>query len=419
MTARPQALWPHMTPVRNQGDDRYCTVSANGTRITFADGRTLLCATSGLWNCVLGYGNEVIAGAVHDALLDASYLSVWRYENTYARRAADALVTAAGAEQFGRVLFSTSGGAANDLAMKVVRHFFALRGEHSRKGIIGLHGAWHGLTFGAAALTSGDLGHRVYGIDRRLVTHVSPNDTGELTRLLQQHPGRIGAVVVEPVIGTPALVLEDAYIADLLRLREEHGFLLVADEVTTGFWRVGPFFASQAWPEPPDLIITAKGLTNGTVAASAVIVSHRVAEAFVDAEAVLGHGETQAGTPPAAAAILATLAEMRRLDAAALNAGLSARLDTELAHLIADTSEVVATSGRGCLRAAMVRGPGNSELDDDEVAALVAAIRAEGAIVHPGPSCFQLLPALVYTDEDVAELFASIRAGIKRYFHEH
>ncbi|WP_424921716.1 daptide-type RiPP biosynthesis aminotransferase [Streptomyces sp. wa1] len=415
MTHQPNALWPLMLPVEWQGDDDYCTVSARGVRLTFSDGQEVLCGTSGLWNCVLGYGNEAIAHAVYEALRDASYLSVYRYENVYARRAAEALREVAGSEHFGRVLFSTSGGAANDLVMKVVRHYFALRDEHARKGIVGLDGGWHGLTYGAAALTGVDLGHRVYGIDRRLVTHVRPNESEELETLLDKHRGRIAAVVVEPVLGTPALELSDAYMADLLRLRREHGFLLVADEVTTGFWRVGPFFASQAWPEPPDILVTSKGLTNGTMAASAVIVSHDVAHAFVHAGAVLGHGETQAGTPAAAAAVLATLDEMRRLDGASLSTALSGRLDAELDALVDEVDQVSSTSGRGCLRAIMLRHHG-APISDAEVTALVAAIRKEGALVHPGPSCVQILPALVYSPEDTSSLFNSIRAGIKRHF---
>ncbi|MFI6080790.1 daptide-type RiPP biosynthesis aminotransferase [Streptomyces sp. NPDC051217] len=411
-------LWPMMMPVENQGDDAYCTESAHGVRVRFKGGPELLCGTSGLWNCVLGYGNLAIADAVHSALRDASYLSLWGYENAYARRAAEALVEVAGAEHYGRVLFSTSGGAANDLTMKLVRQYFSLRGEDLRKGIVGLHGGWHGLTFGAAALTSANLGDRTYGVDRRLVTHVHPNDPEELERLLDRHRGRIAAIVVEPVIGTPALPLTDDYTAALLRLRREHGLLLVADEVTTGFGRIGPFFASQAWPEPPDVVITSKALTNGTLAASAVIVSHAVAEEFTRAGAVLGAGETQAGTPVTAAAILATLEEMRRLDALALSAGLSALLDTELAALVKDAGLITSTQGRGCLRALMLSRPDGTEFGKQDIAALVAAIRLEGAIVHPGPSSLLLLPALIYTTQDVKLLFDCVRAGMARFLRE-
>ncbi|MBC7268333.1 MAG: aspartate aminotransferase family protein, partial [Streptomyces sp.] len=240
----------------------------------------------------------------------------------------------------------------------------------------------------------------------------------ELEKLLDRHRGRIAAVVVEPVIGTPALPLTDDYVAALLRLRREHGLLLVADEVTTGYGRVGPFFASQAWPEPPDVLITSKALTNGTLAASAVIVSRPVAEVFTRAGAVLGAGETQAGTPVTAAAILATLDEMRRLDAVARGAGLAARLDTELATLVRDVDVVTSTQGKGCLRALMLSRPDGGELGKQDIADLVAAIRQEGAIVHPGPSSLLLLPALVYTTQDLKLLLDRVRAGVARYLRQ-
>lgn len=85
MTNGPGPLWPSMLPPEHQGRDDLCAVSARGVRVRYADGRELLCGTSGLWNVNLGYGNPVIAGAVADALRDASYLSVYQYENAYAR----------------------------------------------------------------------------------------------------------------------------------------------------------------------------------------------------------------------------------------------------------------------------------------------------------------------------------------------
>lgn len=153
MTSQRNALWPSLLTPDQHGRDDLCAVSAEGVRVRFADGRELLCGTSGLWNTNLGYGNQAIAEAAAEALRTASYLSVFRYENEYARRAADALVELAGAGHYGRVLFSTSGGAANDLAMKLARQYQALRGRGGRKVVVGLRGSYHGLTFGGFALT--------------------------------------------------------------------------------------------------------------------------------------------------------------------------------------------------------------------------------------------------------------------------
>ncbi|MCX5398988.1 daptide-type RiPP biosynthesis aminotransferase [Streptomyces sp. NBC_00102] len=411
------ALWPSLQAPALHGDDELCTVSAHGVRVRFLDGRELLCGTSGLWNANLGYGNEAIADAASAALRDASYLSVFRYENVYARRAARELVEAAGEDTYARVIFSTSGGAANDLVMKVARHHHALRGQGQRKLVVGLRDSYHGLTFGGFALTGENLGQPVYGVDQRLVRHVSPNAPEEIRALASRQGAQIAAVVVEPVLGTGAVVLTPEYVETLLELREKHGFLLVADEVATGFGRTGSLFASQRWPAPPDVLITSKGLTNGTSAAAAVLVSRAVAEPFDASGDVLVHGETQAGTPVTCAAISATLAEMRRLDAVASARRLSARLDTALDALVAGHPRVSATTGAGCFRSIRLSAAGDdgAPLPQGEVPALVAAIRRAGALVHPSVSGVQILPALTYTDGDLDELLLRIRAGIDAY----
>lgn len=405
-------LWPLMTPADQQGHDDFCAVSASGVRVRMLDGRELLCATSGLWNSNLGYGNPAVAQAVGDALRDASYLSAWNAENVHARRACAELVELAG-ETFGRVLFSTSGGAANDLAIKLVRQFQVLRGKPDRRAILALKDAFHGLTFGSSALTDANLGQQMYGVDRRLVAHVPANDGERLRATLEKYEGRIAALFVEPVLGSGAIPLTDEYVAEILRLRREHGFALVADEVSTGFGRTGnSVFASARWPEPPDVLITAKALTNGTLAASAVIVSHEVAEAFHAPGVLLGHAETQAGTPVVGAAITATMAEMRRLDTPTLSAKLGERLDVELAALAGEEPMVGAATGVGCMRALHLVGSDGEPMPQAEVSSVIRAVRDAGVILHPGPHCCQIIPALVYTDADLDELLGGVRAGL-------
>ncbi|QES48798.1 aspartate aminotransferase family protein [Streptomyces venezuelae] len=411
------ALWASLLAPHDQGRDDLCAVSAHGVRVRYADGTELLCGSSGLWNTNIGYGNTAIAEAAAEALREASYLSTFRYENSYARQAAEALIEVSGPQDYKRVLFSTSGGAANDLVMKLARHYHALRGDDRRKVVVGLRGSYHGLTYGSFSLTGDNLGQQLYGVDQRLVRHVTANDPAEIGALLTRQGGQIAAVVVEPVLGSGAVALTEEYVAELLRLREEYGFLLVADEVATGFGRTGSFFASQRWPAAPDLVVSSKGLTNGTSAAAAVIVSHRVADAFDEAGALLSHGETQAGTPVTCATILATLAEMRRLDAVALGQRLSERLDTELARLTAEDPSVSGTTGAGCFRSVRVTDgtAAGAPLPQAEVPALVAAIRAAGAIVHPGIHGIQLIPALTYTEAELAELLDCVRTGLAAF----
>lgn len=409
------ALWPGMTPANAPRRDDLCAVGAKGVRIRYADGSERLDGTSGLWNVPLGYGNEAVRAAASEALRDASYLGTYQVENLFAREAAEALRTVAGPEAFARVAFATSGGSANDMVLKLVRQYHVLRNDEARNGIVALEGCWHGLTFGAFGLTSDSLGQRMYGIDRRLVLHTPPNDGAALARLLNEHGPRIGALVVEPVLGTGAIALDDSYIANLLEARRDHGVLIVADEVATGFGRTGRYFASQAWPEPPDVLITSKGLTNGTCAASAVLVSLKIASIFESAGATLAHGETQAGTSVTCAAILATISEMDRLDVPARALGLGEQLDRKLAVIVDEEPLVVRSTGNGCMRSIRLRHPDGSALDQRDVDSVMKHIRAAGANVHSAPSGIAILPALVYTANEVEELFDAIREGLRRY----
>jgi adenosylmethionine-8-amino-7-oxononanoate aminotransferase len=406
------ALWPLLTPFHKHGKDSFNAVSAEGVRVRFADGTEKLCGTSGLWNANLGYGNLAIAEAASRALREASYLTVWGFENEYARKAADALIQLAG-PSYKRVVFSTSGGAANDAAMKLARHFHALANRSDRKIILGLKHGYHGLTFGAFALSDVSLGQQLYGVDRRLVGHVSAEEPEALDIVLDRIGGAVAAVFVEPVIGNGTLPLSDEFLRILLARREEFGYLVVADEIATGFGRVGPtIFASRLWPAPPDILLAAKGMTNGTQAASAILVSDPVFEAFRSRNALFGHAETQAGTPVVCASILATISEMVRLDALERGARLGEALDCRLRSLVGHAPLVVGTRGKGCMRSLLLAWPDGSDLAATDVEAIVEAIRVAGALVHPGRSAIQLLPALVYSSQDLDLLLGFIYNGL-------
>ena len=390
------ALWESLVPPSQYGRPDRLAVCAQGTRIRFADGSSALCATSGLWNVNLGYGNKAIARAVAESLVDSSYLTLFRGGHEFAVRAASALLGVCGPEHYGRVVFSTSGGAANDLMMKLVRQCQALRGESARRVVVGLKGSYHGLTYGSFGLTGERLGQETYGVDQRSVRHVSHGDEPELSALLAREGHRVAAVVLEPVLGSGAYPVSPALLAAVDDLRRKHGFLLVADEVATGFGRTGRYFASETWAARPDLLITSKGLTNGTCAAAAVVVSHGVCEVFERADSVLVHGETQAGTPSTCAAILATIEEMARLDALGQAVTNSARLDGMLARLSAHPL-VSGHRGVGCFRALELSVPGSGP-------SVLEAARRAGVVVQPGPDAVQLVPALVYGAEECDEL---------------
>jgi adenosylmethionine-8-amino-7-oxononanoate aminotransferase len=401
----------------SRADDAFApdrvAVSARGHRVRFADGSEKLCATSGLWNVPLGYGHPGVADAVAAALRDASYLTLFRGVHRPAQDAAATLLDLAGPERYRRVIFSTSGGAANDAAMKLARQFQVERGEPARTLVVGLRGSYHGTMYGSHALSGDALGQAAYALDRRAVRHVAATDPAELAALLRREGPRVAAVVIEPILGTGAHAVLEAFIEAALDARDEHGFVLVADEVATGFGRTGPLFASGEWSRSPDLLVLSKALTNGALGAAAVLVGPRVVSAFADRRATFVHGETQAGTPAVAAAILAVADAFQRPDAlaAATRVGAGARA---VADALVRDGLAVEVRGRGAFLAVALADADGAGLSAERIPDAVAAIAAAGAIVHPGVDGIQLIPGYGYDAAAFAELDAAIRAGWAR-----
>lgn len=387
-------------------------VAAAGHRVEFADGSSRLCATSGLWNVPLGFGNPAVAEAVSGATHDASYLSLFRAPHQYAEAAAEALIELAHPSRYSRVIFSTSGGAANDAAMKLARQYWAQRGGGPRSLVVGLKGSYHGTMYGSHALSGDDLLQAVYSVDRRSVRHVSHSDDGEeLETLLKREGSRVASVVVEPVLGTGAHALSAAFIHRLLALREEYGFLLVADEVATGLGRTGTMFASDRWASAPDVLILSKALTNGAMGAAALLVGDRVASEFVRGGWTFVHGETQAGTPACAAAILAVIDELHRIDVEPTTQALATDL-LRLATAWKSDGVVTEITGSGCFVGLGLRHQDESPLSGAEVLRVVSAIAKHGVLVQPGPSSIELIPAYGFSAEELREVDTAVRAGL-------
>ncbi|QOT15764.1 daptide-type RiPP biosynthesis aminotransferase [Paenarthrobacter sp. YJN-5] len=412
MTRTSLPLWVPLVEQRDFNPDTHTAVAADGVHVTFRDGQRRLCAKSGLWNANLGFGNRAIAKAVAAALESASYLPLFRSAHTHAIEAAEALLELP-AHPFGKVIFSTSGSAANDAVMKLARQYCILIGEPERKLIVGLKGSYHGLTYGSQGLSGDDLGQPLYGVDTRNIRHVRFDDGGaELENLMRREGYRVAAVVVEPVLGSGAEAVPADFITALLAHREGQGFLLVADEVATGFGRIHSWFVTDEWPEAPDVIVTSKGLTNGTSACAALLVGTKVTETFDHTGAVFVHGETQAGTPAACAAILATIGEMAWVGHERLTRNVSVGL-YELIRDLQGIDGVGESTGRGCMRGLKLYSDTGVPLHARATLAVVNRIHGAGAIVQPGPGRIQLLPALTYMEEDFQELHAAIAQGIR------
>jgi beta-alanine--pyruvate transaminase len=228
------------------------------------------------------------------------------------------------------VFFTNSGSEAVDSAMKIALAYHRLRGEGQRTRFIGREKGYHGVGFGGISVGGLPNNRKWYGpllpgvdhlrhtldLERNAFSRGLPKWGAEfaddLERLVTLHDAStIAAVIVEPISGSAGVVLPPVgYLERLRKICDRHGILLIFDEVITGFGRVGKAFASQRFNVTPDLITTAKGLSNGTVPMGAVFVSDTLHEAFMqgpESAIDLFHGYTYTGHPLACAAALATL----------------------------------------------------------------------------------------------------------------
>jgi len=303
--------------------------SAKGMYYFSDDGRPVLDGTAGLWCVNAGHGRETITSAVERQLATLDYAPSFQMGHPIAFEFAERLgrIAPGGLD---RVFFTGSGSESVDTALKIALAYQRAVGQASRTRLLGRERGYHGAGFGgisvgglvnnrrafAAQLPGVDHLRHTHDLNRNAFVRGQPEHGVELAddleRLVALHGAEtIAAVIVEPVAGsTGVLIPPKGYLERLRTLCTQHGILLIFDEVITGFGRLGAPFATDYFGVVPDLVTTAKGLTNGTIPMGAVFASHAVHDALMtgpEAAIELFHGYTYSGHPAACAAGLATL----------------------------------------------------------------------------------------------------------------
>ena len=378
-------------------------VDAQGIRLKFADGVSAICATSGLWNVSFGYGNVCIAKHLERALHSLHYATLFRYSNEYAEHAAQLLTDAVG-DNYQAVIYATSGSSLNDAAVKFARQTAALKGEMSRRLIVTFKGSYHGMTMSSMALTGEALGQSMYSVDTRFVRHLSIEDHREWEHFFERYGNQVALVILEPMLGSGVFLPSSKVLETICELRREYDFLLMSDEVATGFYKLGPFAACMQWPCMPDLIGFSKALTNGTVASSMLVISKKAWSIFVERDCPFMHGETQAGSPVSAAATVGVFEYMGQCRVE--------QCVNHVSHSISSICENLAVRynlvhrGRGLFH---FLGWGNSSwwnllMDKgirDPIWHVVDFFRDRGIVVQPSIKGIQIIPQIVSTDKDL------------------
>ena len=328
------AFWAPFTPMRQFQQQPMMFASADGMHYTTTDGRRVLDAMAGLWCVNAGHGQPKIVEAIREAAGRLDFVSSFKMSHPQALEMAERLIeiSPAGMEQ---VFFTNSGSEAVDTALKIARAYHQARGDCRRTKLIGRAKGYHGMGFGGLSVSGigrqkrdfgpllGEVSHLPLPYDASMRFSAGQPEHGAsyadaLTQLLDiQDPSTVAAVIVEPVTGSGGVYPPpQGYLQRLREICTRHGVLLIFDEVITGFGRVGDSFAAQAFGVTPDLITTAKGLTNGAVPMGGVLVSAAVYEAFMAGPAnviELMHGYTYSAHPLACAAGLATIEVHREL----------------------------------------------------------------------------------------------------------
>ncbi len=324
-----EAFWMPFTANRQFKSKPRLFVGAKDMHYTSVDGRKVLDGTAGLWCVNAGHGREKIIEAVRDQVGRLDYAPAFQMGHPAVFEFAARLTNLLGAD-FDHVFFTNSGSEAVDTALKMAIAYHRAKGDGTRQRLIGRERGYHGVGFGGISVGGIVSNRKVFGsllngVDHLPHTHDLPRNAfsrgqpshgvelaNDLERIITLHDAsNIAAVIVEPVAcSTGVLLPPKGYLQRLREICTKHGILLIFDEVITGFGRLGASFATEYFGVVPDLITTAKGITNGTIPMGAVFARKGIYDAFMNAPAdtiELFHGYTYSGHPVACAAGLATL----------------------------------------------------------------------------------------------------------------
>lgn len=326
----------HLHPMTNHKSLRAggarVIVRGDGAYVWDSEDKRMLDGMAGLWTTAIGYGRTELADAARTQMMELPYYNTFfRTTNPPAVMLAKKLAEIApnGLKQ---VFYGSSGSESNDTAIRLIRHYWVLRGEPKRRIIISRKSAYHGSTIAAGSM--GGLSHvhqhsyPVYEGFRHIVDpywfgESFPGETHEqfglrAARALEEEilrcgPENVAAFAAEPVQGAGGVkIAPDNYWPEVQKIIDKYGILFLADEVITGFGRLGTWFASDHYGIRPDLVTFAKAATSGYLPLSGVLVHDKIADALMAHDDDFNHGYTFAGHPVACAVALKNIEIMDR-----------------------------------------------------------------------------------------------------------
>jgi beta-alanine--pyruvate transaminase len=425
------AFWMPFTSNRQFKKAPRMLVAAKDMHYTAADGRQILDGTAGLWCCNAGHARPKITEAVQKQVAELDYAPAFQMGHPKAFELASRVRDLA-PDGFEHVFFANSGSEAVDTALKIAIAYHRARGEGTRTRLIGRERGYHGVGFGGISV-GGIVNNRKFygtllaGVDHLPHTHIPDNRwtkgqpehgahlADELERLVALHGAEtIAAVIVEPVAGsTGVLIPPKGYLERLRAITRKHGILLIFDEVITGFGRLGSAFAAEHFNVMPDMIVCAKGITNGVIPMGAVITTSGIHDAFMTGPEhmiELFHGYTYSGSPIASAAGLATLATYAEEGLFQRAAEIAPYWEEGL-HSLRDCPHVIDIRNMGLIGAVELE-PIAGEPTKRAFSAFLSAFE-KGCLIRTTGDIIAMSPPLIIEKGHIDQLFGTLRDVLK------
>lgn len=400
----PDALLHPFADPRKSEADFVNIVSSSGSTLTDDTGKQYLDGMASLWYCQVGHGRREIIDAVTAQLDTLATYNIFDPFTNGPARAVAALIASKSPHPDGRVFLGCSGSEAIDTALKLARLVQQRRGPADKQMIVRRTHGYHGTNVGGTSVQGIAPNREGWGDLLPAVAEIPNDNIEEASKLFATHGDRIAAVVCEPVQGAGGVwPPEDGYLQGLRRLCDQHGALLIFDEVICGFGRTGSWFGAQTFGVTPDLMTFAKGVTSGYQPLSGVVVSAAVAaELGTEDGAVLRHGYTYSGHPAAAAAGVANI-ELIDDEGLVDRANHVGKKTVEgLDALMAD-GMIKSYRGVGAMWAA--------DIGRDSVP-VKNAMLADGVIIRAVGEAIIWCPPLVVTDDEIGRYIETLEKAL-------
>ena len=433
-------MWhPMAAPADSLKDAPIIITGAEGVRITDIDGHQAVDAVGGLWNVNLGYSCDPIKKAIADQLDRLPYYSSFAgttndpaIELSYELRdwfAEDGMV---------RSFFTSGGSDSVETCLRLARQYHKVRGEHQRTKFFSLKKGYHGTHFGGASVNGNNRFRTMYepllpGCFQMPAPYPYRNpfnetDPAKLADLIVaaaadeiafQGGNTIAAFIMEPILGAGGvLVPHETFMPKIRDLCDQHGILLISDEVITAFGRTGDWSGARHWGVKPDMMATAKAITNAYYPFGAALIGEKVAEVFesdTTGAASIGHGYTYSAHPVGAAAALACLAETKRIDPRANAAARGTQLFDAFTKL-ADTHDMIGDvrGGHGLMTAVELVTDRATKAPNMTAGKTILKVAYEnGAMIRVSGNNILLSPPLILTEDDANQIVSAIDAGLR------